>query len=265
MASSAKYQDSKFNLAAQGKRQPGSTFKIMALVAAVREGVNPNSTHYASGPAAAAADLRRQRRHQVLRRQVPRRLAEPRRGDAALRQHRLRAPGDGPRPEEGRQGGRGPGDHVAARRLSVRDARRPGELLLAAGDGQRLRDDRLRRLAQPAQGDHEGELPRRQRRGPVGAAAHARVRLRGDVRGDEDPASRTSSRAPAGARRSAARRAARPGRPTRTPTPGSPASRRSSRPPCGSASRRGGSRWATCSPAAPSTAARSPRRSGAAT
>ena len=50
MASSAKYQDSKFNLAAQGKRQPGSTFKIMALVAAVREGINPSSTTYASGP-----------------------------------------------------------------------------------------------------------------------------------------------------------------------------------------------------------------------
>jgi len=50
MASSAKYQDSKFNIAADAKRQPGSTFKIMALVAAVREGINPASTSYASGP-----------------------------------------------------------------------------------------------------------------------------------------------------------------------------------------------------------------------
>ena len=50
MASSAKYQDSKFNLAADGKRQPGSTFKIMALVAAVSRGVDPKSTSYASGP-----------------------------------------------------------------------------------------------------------------------------------------------------------------------------------------------------------------------
>ena len=50
MASSAKYQDSKFNIAADAKRQPGSTFKIMALVAAVREGVNPASTSFASGP-----------------------------------------------------------------------------------------------------------------------------------------------------------------------------------------------------------------------
>ncbi len=50
MASSAKYQDSKFNLAAQGKRQPGSAFKIMALVAAVREGIDPRSKSYASKP-----------------------------------------------------------------------------------------------------------------------------------------------------------------------------------------------------------------------
>ena len=50
MASSAKYQDSKFNIAADAKRQPGSTFKVMALVAAVAKGVNPATTTYASGP-----------------------------------------------------------------------------------------------------------------------------------------------------------------------------------------------------------------------
>jgi penicillin-binding protein 1A len=50
MASSAKYQDSKFNIAADAKRQPGSTFKVMALVAAVTSGVNPATTTYPSGP-----------------------------------------------------------------------------------------------------------------------------------------------------------------------------------------------------------------------
>ncbi|MEY2442712.1 MAG: penicillin-binding protein [bacterium] len=49
MASSAKYQDSKFNIAADAKRQPGSTFKVMALVAAVAKGINPATTSYASG------------------------------------------------------------------------------------------------------------------------------------------------------------------------------------------------------------------------
>src|SRR4051794_18985715 len=48
MASSANYGSSKFNLAAQGHRQPGSTFKAMALMAALRAGVDPDATHYVS-------------------------------------------------------------------------------------------------------------------------------------------------------------------------------------------------------------------------
>ena len=48
MASSGDYGDSKFNLAAQGHRQPGSAFKVMALMAALRRGVDPDSTHYVS-------------------------------------------------------------------------------------------------------------------------------------------------------------------------------------------------------------------------
>jgi penicillin-binding protein 1A len=48
MASSQNYGESKFNLAAQGHRQPGSAFKIMALMTALRQGVNPDSTTYVS-------------------------------------------------------------------------------------------------------------------------------------------------------------------------------------------------------------------------
>jgi penicillin-binding protein 1A len=48
MASSAQYGKSKFNLAAQGHRQPGSSFKVMALMTALRLGVDPNATHYVS-------------------------------------------------------------------------------------------------------------------------------------------------------------------------------------------------------------------------
>jgi penicillin-binding protein 1A len=52
MASSSTYGQKKgkstFNLAAQGHRQPGSSFKIMALMTALREGVNPDSTRYTS-------------------------------------------------------------------------------------------------------------------------------------------------------------------------------------------------------------------------
>jgi penicillin-binding protein 1A len=48
MASSGKYDKSQFNLAAQGHRQPGSSFKTMALMTALRQGVDPDSTSYTS-------------------------------------------------------------------------------------------------------------------------------------------------------------------------------------------------------------------------
>ena len=50
MVSSATYTDSQFNLAAQGKRQPGSTFKTFTLAAAIAEGINPATTYYESKP-----------------------------------------------------------------------------------------------------------------------------------------------------------------------------------------------------------------------
>ena len=50
MASSGTYKDRRFNLAAQGHRQPGSAFKTMVLTAAIRSGINPNSTTYTSKP-----------------------------------------------------------------------------------------------------------------------------------------------------------------------------------------------------------------------
>jgi penicillin-binding protein 1A len=50
MASSGNYGKSKFNLAAQGRRQPGSAFKTMALVAAIRAGASPTGTTYTSKP-----------------------------------------------------------------------------------------------------------------------------------------------------------------------------------------------------------------------
>jgi penicillin-binding protein 1A len=52
MASSSNYGDSKYNLATQGHRQAGSTFKVMVLMDALSRGVNPNSTTYVSRPLA---------------------------------------------------------------------------------------------------------------------------------------------------------------------------------------------------------------------
>jgi penicillin-binding protein 1A len=50
MASSGNYRDRRFNLAAQGHRQPGSAFKTFVLTAAIRSGVDPDSTSYVSRP-----------------------------------------------------------------------------------------------------------------------------------------------------------------------------------------------------------------------
>ncbi len=50
MASSGTYGDRRFNLAAQGHRQPGSAFKTFVLTAAIRKGIDPDSTTYASKP-----------------------------------------------------------------------------------------------------------------------------------------------------------------------------------------------------------------------
>ncbi|HSJ73608.1 MAG TPA: PBP1A family penicillin-binding protein, partial [Miltoncostaeaceae bacterium] len=51
MASSQKFSaDSQFNLATQARRQPGSTFKTFVLTEAIRQGINPYTTLYASKP-----------------------------------------------------------------------------------------------------------------------------------------------------------------------------------------------------------------------
>jgi penicillin-binding protein 1A len=48
MAESESYEKSQYNLAADGHRQPGSTFKAIDLADALSHGVNPNSTTYLS-------------------------------------------------------------------------------------------------------------------------------------------------------------------------------------------------------------------------
>jgi penicillin-binding protein 1A len=48
MAESENYDQSQYNLASQGHRQPGSTFKAIVLADALSRGVDPNSTYYNS-------------------------------------------------------------------------------------------------------------------------------------------------------------------------------------------------------------------------
>ena len=53
MAESESYEKSQFNLAADGHRQPGSTFKAIVLADALSRGIDPNSTFYSSKELAA--------------------------------------------------------------------------------------------------------------------------------------------------------------------------------------------------------------------
>ena len=48
MAESESYEKSQYNLAADGHRQPGSTFKAIDLADALSQGIDPNSTYYLS-------------------------------------------------------------------------------------------------------------------------------------------------------------------------------------------------------------------------
>jgi len=50
MATSSSYAETQFNLAAQGRRQPGSTFKAFVLTAAIKQGIDPYTTYYTSKP-----------------------------------------------------------------------------------------------------------------------------------------------------------------------------------------------------------------------
>ena len=266
MASSAKYQDSKFNIAADAKRQPGSTFKIMALVAAVAKGINPATTSYASG----AVQLGPQYGNVTINCYGGKCSGGGSKnlvaGDDVVRQHRLHPPRARPRAEVRRDDGA----RSSASRRSCR-AIRPRRSAACATAARRWRWPTPTRRSPPAAG---ATSPRRSPRcaSPTArsttSASPQRVKvfdsaamyevtkiLRGEHQGRHRQA-----RA-----RSAAPPAARPARPTTTRTPGSSATRRGSRPRSGSASRRPTSRWATSSAAGPSTAARSPRRSGATT
>ena len=233
MASSGDYGQSNFNLAAQGHRQPGSTFKVMALMTALRMGVDPDSTHYMS-----VSPTDRQR-PAVRRRSRSRPTAAPAAATMSLRQATLKSDNSvyiqlamDLGPEKVKKTARDDGHHVDAQRLSGGDARRPRERRLAARDGRRLRDDRLRRLPQPADRDQEDHASPTASRD--GQALPKRFRVKRtkvfsdgvDRRGHARSSSRTSRAAPGRTPRSAARRAARPARPTTTPTPGSSASRR---------------------------------------
>ena len=104
MASSRqRYEHSKFNLAAQGHRQPGSTFKAVRAHDRNPAGIDPTTT-LLRRPSNSHPGWRQPRRPDLrgadLRRTTYSGAHQPRLGDAQVRQHRLRAARPRPRPEE---------------------------------------------------------------------------------------------------------------------------------------------------------------------
>ena len=224
----------------QGHRQPGSTFKAMALVAALPRGIDPATTTHIVRPL-------KLRGPQVRHRSTSRRYGgtatsgtiEPRAGDAhtpttpSTRSSRSTSGPTNVTKTAHKMGVTSP-----AARLPGRGARRPEARRLAAGDGQRLRDDRRRRLAQHARWRSPRSSSPTASVDDLGKPQRVKVfTRRRHGRGDEDPRAEHRERHRHARRRSAAPPAARPARPTTTSTPGSTASRRTRRPPCGWATR----------------------------
>ena len=94
MAESESYDQSQYNLASQGHRQPGSTFKAIDLADALSRGVDPNSTYYLSHTLAPGwlpgyPNLRSENLREQLLEQVDQSGAS----DTRLRQHRVRTAG----------------------------------------------------------------------------------------------------------------------------------------------------------------------------
>ena len=213
-----------FNLVAQARRQPGSTFKTFVLTAAVEQGMNPDSTYYTSAPFHYQPDP------YTPRRGTSRPTTTPTRARSRVTSATLASDNTvyaqltldvGP-------------EDVAemAHRLGVRAARSTLVPSMGLGaiavspleHGLRLRDARGGRDLLEADGDPQGRARQRQgrhRRRLGQAAAQAGDPRRRRLRGDEDP--RGEHARGHGHRRllRPARRPARPARPTTTPTRGS--------------------------------------------
>ena len=124
-----------FNLLSQARRQSGSTFKTFVLAAAVEKGINPATSTYLSAPFFYRPTPERRLRDRCRRLVVPgdlrpqlHGLEHDRAGDAALRQHRLRA-------AHARRDAEGGGEDGAQARRALAARRRTARTCPAIGLG----------------------------------------------------------------------------------------------------------------------------------
>ena len=169
MAESESYEQSQYNLAADGHRQPGSTFKAIDLADALSRGIDPNSTYYLSHtlapgwlPGYPTYEVKTFEGTSLNKsiNLVNATLASDNTVYAQL------AADLGEETVTQMAYKMGVTTHLEL--LSGRSARRADARRDAAGNGRRLRHARRRRLAQHADRDHQGRVPRRSRRLELG-------------------------------------------------------------------------------------------------
>ena len=187
MASTGTYASSNFNLAAQGHRQPGSAFKTFVLTAAIRKGVDPDSTYYTSKP----LDIN----DPTYGHWEVKTFGNSYIGTVSLTRATLSSDNTvyaqlildlGPKAVC--ETAKLLGHHHPSRLLPGRGPRRPDARRDPAGDGGRVRDARERRRQAPADRHREGRVPRRQEREPGELEGQARAHRRRGLRGDEGAA-----------------------------------------------------------------------------
>ena len=234
MASSTKYQDRTFNLAAQGHRQPGSAFKTMVLTAAIRAGIDPNRTTYVSKPLKiddpdlGIYDWEVQTYSHSYNGTMTIKSATLASDNTVYAQLILDVG-----PEEGLRDRPPARCDQQARLLRGRGTRRAHARGHPARDGERVRHARVRRDPEQAKGDQARGVPGRQVRGPRQARAQARAHRRSGLRGHADTRGERARRNRHRRPDRLSRRPARPAPPTSSTTPGSWATRRTSPRPCG--------------------------------
>ena len=226
MVGGANYHKNQFNLATQGERQPGSSFKPFVLATALKENVSPSSILTSSKQVTINADGRLWHGQQLRGRGA--RADQPVAGDRVLGQLGVLAAHRDRRATKRRGDRARARDHVEARRRTSRSGsapspRRPLEMARAYGsfaDGGKRIDGSIfgnepRAIETVDVGDTAARERSRRTRRP-----HRRTRRRRST-----SFSRAScSTAPAGRRRCRAGRSpARPARPRTTATPGSSA------------------------------------------
>ena len=193
MVGGRNYDESPFNLATEGERQPGSSFKAFDLAAALEDGISPEL----------GVDVQGEGVHRARTARLEKFVVHNDEGDYTGDEHADRRDGllgqldlRRSRAESRHQTDRGPrapdGHHDAALDEPGDDDRRPDDRRDAAGHGARLRDDRPRRRARQR---HAGRS-RRAGRDP-GSRRPAASALPDGSHDDSQSASRTSAVLPA--------------------------------------------------------------------